>query len=366
MEAFGLAVSVFPIFSLCLEYFEYFKTAQSVSADSQILLLKLDFEHERFVIWGEKHGIGNNTNGTQDPGLDDSPTLKLVKSALGLIESLFKDSKALYDKYGVKQITSNGEPEQVETKEKFISTAALRRIKRKWKRDHLINGTGHSETRSGLAARTKWAIYDKTKFEVMVKDIRDLVTGLHDILPVPNKERDRIVLDDMKSLLPDTGRLKQFELASEDLYPSWSEAASLIVLVSEMGSVAPNIPNRTQIQDFVKESTENIKSAEKECSSSLTEIPLQVILLTICSKPRDGTSLGVKCRFLFGFHSGMPLDFDGNTLSPSYCRRDKYPCKGQPIVYTYWRPGLLEFRKPDHRRHRPILTIRSPRNPSNT
>ena len=86
----------------------------------------------------------------------------------------------------------------------------------------------------------------------MVKDIRDLVTGLHDILPVPNKERDRIVLDDMKSLLPDTGRLKQFELACEYLYPSWSEAASLIVLVSEMGSVAPSIQHGTQIQTLSK------------------------------------------------------------------------------------------------------------------
>ena len=126
MEAIGCTLAVLPIFSLCLEYFEYFKTAQSLSADCQILLLKLDFEHERLIIWGEKHGIGNDANGIQDCGPDNWTTnkLKLVKDALNLIEALFKDSRALYDKYGVKQLEPNNEHGQVEVGEKFISTAA--------------------------------------------------------------------------------------------------------------------------------------------------------------------------------------------------------------------------------------------------
>jgi hypothetical protein len=275
MEAIGCTLAVLPIFSLCLEYFEYFKTAQSLSADCQILLLKLDFEHERFIIWGEKHGIGNDTNGTQDSGPANWTTdkLKLVKDALNLIEALFKDSRTLYDKYGVKQLEPNNEHGQVEVREKFISTAALKRFRRRGKTEiTMVDCTDHSTSRPGLAARTKWAIYDKSKFEVLVKDIREFVTSLYEILPVPNKERDRMVLDDMRSLLPDTRRLKQVELASDDLYTTWSEAASLIVLASEVGSVAPaGLPNGTQIQEFVRESAETAAPPE-QCSSQLTVI----------------------------------------------------------------------------------------------
>jgi hypothetical protein len=100
-----------------------------------------------------------------------------------------------------------------------------------------------------------------------VKDIRELVTSLYEILPVPNKERDRMVLDDMRSLLPDTTRLKQVELASEDLYTTWSEAASLIVLASEMGSVTPaNLPNGTHIREHIRESAETAEPPEQGSS----------------------------------------------------------------------------------------------------
>lgn len=282
MEAIGCTLAVLPIFSLCLEYFEYFKTAQSLSADCQILLLKLDFEHERFIIWGEKHRIGIDANGVQDSGPDNWTTdnLNLVKDALTLIEALFKDSRALYDKYGVKQLEptasrerrgrAKNEPRQVEAAGKFISTAALKRFRRRSKTEiTMVDGTDHSASRPGLTMRTKWAISDKSKFEVLVRDIREFVTSLYDILPVPNKESDRMVLDDMRSLLPDTSRLKQIELASEDLYTTWSEAASLIVLASEMGSVAPaSLLNGPQIQEFVRESAETAASPE-QCLSHL-------------------------------------------------------------------------------------------------
>src|SRR5215469_7080042 len=104
MKAIGCTRSLLPTFNICLEYFELFKTAQSISANCQILLLKLDFEHERFIIWGEKHGIDDNTNDSQDSGPDNSPTnkLKLVTDVLNQIETIFKDSGTLYDKYGVK------------------------------------------------------------------------------------------------------------------------------------------------------------------------------------------------------------------------------------------------------------------------
>jgi hypothetical protein len=128
----------------------------------------------------------------------------------------------------------------------------------------LNNGTNHIASRPDLAARTRWAVFDKSKFEVLVKDIRELVTSLYEILPVPNKERDRMVLEDMRSLLPDTDRLKQVELASEGLYAAWSEAASLMVLASETGSIATeSLSNEVPIHRFVRETIEVVEPTEQ-------------------------------------------------------------------------------------------------------
>jgi hypothetical protein len=274
MEAIGVTLSVLPIFSVCLEYFQYFKTAQSFSFDSKILLWKLDFEHERFLIWGEKHGGSYNEKDSQSSGPDNNKHL-LVEDALTLIAELFKNSTVLHDKYGVSQ---NGEQSDVEVegKSRFLSTAALKRFKSRFKnRDTLTNGTDLVPRQPGAAAKTRWAVYDKSKFEVLIKDIRDLVTGLYEILPVPNKERDRLVLDDMRSLLPDTEQLKQVELASEDLYVAWSEAASIMILASEAGSVsavAVPVPDNPQAQAFVRQ-----ESGEREQCWSSSPIVLYTI-----------------------------------------------------------------------------------------
>lgn len=245
MEPFGIALGVF---NLCLEYFQFFKTAQSWSSDCQILLIKLDFEHWRFILWGEKH-ITSDDWDTLDQRL-----IHLVAQALGKIQSLFEDGKLLHEKYGLKQVGSEIENStRIKPKERFISSAALERTKQ-WLRLPIreIGATEQKKQQSKVARAVKWAIYDKTKFELLVKDIRMLVTGLFDVLPIPNKERDRMVLNDIKTLLPDTGRLRQVELACEDDYPTWSEAASMIITASEMASVAPASAGDTQlVQDFV-------------------------------------------------------------------------------------------------------------------
>lgn len=75
--------------------------------------------------------------------------------------------------------------------------------------------------------------------------------GLYDVLPVPVKEQNRMVVEDIKSLLLDIGRLEQLEITSEEVYPAWPEAASMIVAVSEVASTALSNPSKnTRVQDL--------------------------------------------------------------------------------------------------------------------
>lgn len=101
MEVAGVVLAVFSIFRTCLDYFEYFKTAKSLVSDGELQMLKLDFEHERLVIWGTIHGLGDVPNCNKAIEDDNSPIPHLVRAALGRLENLFKNTKGLQDKSGV-------------------------------------------------------------------------------------------------------------------------------------------------------------------------------------------------------------------------------------------------------------------------
>jgi hypothetical protein len=232
VSAIGLVLGVAPLFSLCLEYFEYFKTAQSLPADAEILLLKLDFEHERFIAWGEANGISKTPDEGQNPDLVVSSKSDLIKRSLKSIQALFEDSKRLQSDYGLRAVDGIHLTKQ---DSKFPSSSGLKRFKASYTK---LRNHAESQTKPSVLTKTKWAIHDKEKFVVLISDIRDLVNGLYNILPVSNKERDKIAFQDIRSLVPDIGRLRLVETASEEEYPTWSEAASLMIVASETGTIA--------------------------------------------------------------------------------------------------------------------------------
>ncbi|KAH7276266.1 hypothetical protein B0J15DRAFT_458384 [Fusarium solani] len=135
---------------------------------------------------------------------------------------------------------SDSQTAKPETQGKFITSAALKRF---WTLKSSPGSRISAKAASGstthrVLAKTQWAIQDKDKFAALVNHVRDLVTGLYDVLPIPLGHEDKLVTEDIRSLLPDTRRLRQVEIASKDVYPAWSEAASVVASISEMGSIA--------------------------------------------------------------------------------------------------------------------------------
>ena len=186
-----------------------------------------------------------------------------MSEALGLINALFSNGERLKSQYGVKFLEDDDEKNNDNSPNgKFVTTSALKRISQ-WIKTPKVNG--NSEKKLSILGKTKWAIHDKTKFEALIKDIRELVSSLYGVLPIPDKERNKIALGDIKELLPDIGRLKQVEEASQDIYPAWSEAASIIVLASEMGSLwSASAPNHRNIQQAVQQTFDAQESEDEQ------------------------------------------------------------------------------------------------------
>ncbi len=67
------------------EYFQYFKSAQSLSVDLGLLVLKLDIKHERIIAWGEANSILKMVDEGRNPGLDLLSTNDLIKRGLSSI-----------------------------------------------------------------------------------------------------------------------------------------------------------------------------------------------------------------------------------------------------------------------------------------
>ncbi|PNP78938.1 hypothetical protein FNYG_07803 [Fusarium nygamai] len=219
MEAIGLTAGILPLFKTCLDYFQLYKTAQASERDTRILLYKLDCEHERFIIWGEKHGAFEehpSHEGNTATGLSDK--VPQIEEALNLIRELLSDAEELRGRYGVTVSTTTDK--QTMPQQLYPSTWGLRRLKwRRKPRDPDIHG---------LVQKTVWAINDKAKFNELIVQLREIVESLYRVLPVPPEERYAVAVQDIGAIAGDLKMLEDFELASQERYPEWSSAASVM------------------------------------------------------------------------------------------------------------------------------------------
>ncbi|KAI9655952.1 MAG: hypothetical protein M1829_000462 [Trizodia sp. TS-e1964] len=152
ISGIGIVLGLAPMFSVCLEYFQYFKSAQSLSVDFELLVLKLDIEHERMLAWGEANGILEKAKDRRNPGLDLPSKKELIQRALGSIESLFRDNNKLQDFYGLQPVDGS----DVEaTNAKFLSTSGLRMFRKAYSR---INKAPGNENKPSVLSKTKWAM----------------------------------------------------------------------------------------------------------------------------------------------------------------------------------------------------------------
>ena len=88
------------LFSSCVEAFGYFKASQCSEEDLEILLVKLDIEKTRLLVWGNTIGILND--GRHHALLEDESTVALLERCLKSIEKLLTDSDELRRSYGKK------------------------------------------------------------------------------------------------------------------------------------------------------------------------------------------------------------------------------------------------------------------------
>jgi hypothetical protein len=224
-------VALASLFSTCIECFDYFKAGQALEEDFQLLLVKLDVEKTRLLIWGNAVGVLKPEDEGRVLELNDSQKVDLIERCLESIKFLLSDAEKLQSLYGLRSIADAVKGSRNLS---ILSTNSMSVFRTSYLR--FSARFAGIQSRSALARRTRWAVHDKTKFEGLVNHLKDLIDGLNQIVPVKRETQDQIMHDDIGSIL-DISKLRLIESACEGNYTTLSKAASTIIAASEFGTV---------------------------------------------------------------------------------------------------------------------------------
>jgi len=229
LEVPGLLIGVASLFSSCVDAFVYFKLAQHADREVEIVLLKLDVEKARLLIWGNEVGIFSANR--QYPQLLDNSVAEVIQRILCQIETLLTDSEKLRTSCGVRTLET-----PLARVVDYISSKSLAVFRTSASRFWTRNSSQLSTvTRRTHVTRLKWAIYEREKFQGLVNNVKDFVNDLFKLTGVHRNIQDRAIVEDIESIL-DISHLSVVEEATEDSYRVYSQAAASTRASTEAGT----------------------------------------------------------------------------------------------------------------------------------
>src|SRR4051794_64066 len=97
-------VALASLFSTCVECFEYFRAGQDLEESLEILLVKLDLEKTRLLIWGNAVGILKEDE-ARAIELSNATKIESIRRCLECIKLLLSNAGKLQDSYGLRPLT---------------------------------------------------------------------------------------------------------------------------------------------------------------------------------------------------------------------------------------------------------------------
>ena len=225
VEPISLSIGIAALFTSCFECFEYFKAAKGFEWNFEVLLVKLEYQQERLLVWGDLVGIGTGGHHGHDPDLENNKKIEdVTRRCLTSIQILLKDAEILRSKYGLGAYTAARDT----APHSGIDSNALKRLRLR---------LGRQPQGPTVLDNTRWAIHDGTNFQKLVEDIRDLIDGLTTKVPVSSELQEQKVQDDIASMVDEIRSLHLFQEAYKDDYSKWWTAASAAIDASELNTI---------------------------------------------------------------------------------------------------------------------------------
>lgn len=219
-ESIGLVLgdmSLATAFSTCVESFSSITTKDS-ERNSDVLLVKLDFERNKLLLWGNAVGTLNEPHNDQIAVLQrGTAAFQQSERLLQRIIQLLSDGNELRSKYGL-HVMDTFLPGNLSVVSKSNLDVFWQRLIR-----FLAQNPKEAEKRKQRSwLKVKWVISDQHKFRGLINDVKDLVDVLLMILinfrlPLDADRLDKEMRIDIK-LVEKADDLSLVEDACEDSY----------------------------------------------------------------------------------------------------------------------------------------------------
>jgi hypothetical protein len=235
MEAAGLAVGAIALaslFSTCVECFECYEAARDAEEDLKTILVKLDLEKTRLLIWGDQVGVLKTTQQGRSKYLDEFN--KQLQQVFERLNYLLTRSDESRESYG--RILRTQQDHTIAMIRDDLSRSSKRLFVSSWDDFKTEFGPKINTALEKPALRIRWAITGKRQFEALVLEVRGFIDSLNDYVKLPRQTVDSIVYREI-TLVDDLTRLRLVEGASEGVYTSWAERARTVISQSEAGTL---------------------------------------------------------------------------------------------------------------------------------
>jgi ubiquitin-conjugating enzyme E2 D/E len=240
------------IFSTCLEVWDFIDAGREHAISLSLHRTKLDNQRMIFLIWGRRLGFDSPDGVNYDRRLDDPFIRPTVENNLNHIKRIFSDTDKLVERYGVE--TYNGRASnRRRVGGRKLRPAAARSTYRSFMRNLRRN-----QEESSMWKVTRWSLRDEKKFDKMVNDLGELISGLERITQgFISLAESRDIAQDLMDRIDDLDTLEEIQAAASDAESVVSTAATAryLALKREKGKTNAN-KAPVQVQDYAASSSQ--------------------------------------------------------------------------------------------------------------
>ncbi|EXM08714.1 prion-inhibition and propagation-domain-containing protein [Fusarium oxysporum II5] len=229
-EVAGLALGAVGVVGLIgafkdtIDLFGLLAESRDLGRDYEILRIKLDIQKTLLLQWTDRVGLLRQDD--YDPYLDQAHTREAIGHTLSCIRLLLTDVTTLKNKYGLDEANDQ------EGTTPLVSVSSISA----WRMG--VFRTQYDDFKKRIAqgndkpfrSRALWAVRDKQKFEILIRDLADLITSLDKLIPVTSKQPAlRNLADDDVRSISGLQNLKMLLEASQGTHRLISESAQRII-----------------------------------------------------------------------------------------------------------------------------------------
>ncbi|KAF2489045.1 hypothetical protein BU16DRAFT_221494 [Lophium mytilinum] len=180
-EVASLAVGVIALaglFNNTIECFEFIQLGRNFGKSFQTSQLKLDNARLRLSRWGASLGLGDSPQEIQslEQRFGSGQKSDQAEALLGQILDLFAEAEGMSQKY--KRRTKAGDSSLAVFHPETDLEPANVDLHRKMRQLSIDR-----QNRTGLRAKTKWALYEEKRFRRLLEDVIELVNSLVELFP---------------------------------------------------------------------------------------------------------------------------------------------------------------------------------------